>query len=123
MIKKETFTCIGCPIGCTLDVTMYSLDNIVVEGNLCAIGDRYGKKEIVSPVRMVTSTVLVNHGKGPVVSVKTDKEINKTQIMDLVRALSDVVVDAPVHIGQVVVPNILGTDVNIIATSEVLNQE
>lgn len=123
MIKKESFTCIGCPIGCTLDVTMYSEDNIVVEGNLCAIGDRYGKKEIVSPVRMVTSTVLVSNGTNPVVSIKTDKEINKKQIIDLVRSLSDVVVEAPVHIGQVIVSNVLGSDVNMIATSEVLRMD
>ena len=69
MIKKETFTCIGCPIGCTLEVTMHDLENIVVEGNLCAIGDRYGKKEIVSPVRMVTSTGLVDEGVDSLVPV------------------------------------------------------
>lgn len=123
MLKRETFTCIGCPIGCQLDVTMYSEDNIVVEGNLCPIGDRYGKKEIVSPVRMVTSTVLVENGMSPVVSVKTDKEINKKRIMDLVYVLRDVKVKAPVHIGDVIFSNILDTDVNIIATSEVLNKE
>ncbi len=123
MIKKESFTCIGCPIGCMLDVTMISENEIIVEGNLCAIGDRYGKKEIVNPVRMVTSTVFVENGAGPVVSVKTDKEIDKHRIIDLVKELSDVVVKAPVHIGDVLVENILGTDVNMIATSEVLEKE
>lgn len=123
MVKKETFTCIGCPIGCTLEVTMHDLENIVVEGNLCAIGDRYGKKEIVSPVRMVTSTVLVEHGVDPLVSVKTDKEINKALMVDLAKALVDVKVEAPVHIGDVLVENILGSDVNMIATNEVLRKE
>lgn len=122
-MKKESFTCIGCPIGCTLEVTMYDLENIVVEGNLCAIGDRYGKKEIVSPVRMVTSTVFVDGGQDHLVPLKTDKEINKSLMVDLARALKDVRVTAPVHIGDVVVKNILGSDVNMIATSEVLRKE
>ncbi|HHX52515.1 MAG TPA: DUF1667 domain-containing protein [Erysipelothrix sp.] len=123
MIKKETFTCIGCPIGCTLEVTMHDLENIVVEGNLCAIGDRYGKKEIVSPVRMVTSTVLVDEGVDSLVPVKTDKEINKTLMVELARALAGVKVKAPVHIGDVLVENILDSGVNMIATSEVLGKE
>ena len=123
MIKKETFTCIGCPIGCTLEVTMHDLENIVVEGNLCAIGDRYGKKEIVSPVRMVTSTVLVDEGVDSLVPVKTDKEINKTLMVELARALAGVKVKAPVHIGDVRVENILDSGVNMIATSEVLGKE
>ena len=123
MIQKETFTCIGCPIGCTLEVTMHDLENIVVEGNLCAIGDRYGKKEIVSPVRMVTSTVLVDEGVDSLVPVKTDKEINKTLMVELARALAGVKVKAPVHIGDVLVENILDSGVNMIATSEVLGKE
>ncbi|NLC34590.1 MAG: DUF1667 domain-containing protein [Erysipelothrix sp.] len=123
MIKKETFTCIGCPIGCTLEVTMYSEDNIVVEGNLCAIGDRYGKREIVEPVRMVTSSVFVDDGIFNVVSIKTDKEINKKLMIDLAKELQGVRVEAPVHIGDVIVKNILGSDVNMIATSEVLKKK
>lgn len=120
MIKKESFICIGCPIGCMLDVTMYSEDNIVVEGNLCPIGDRYGKKEIVEPVRMVTSIVFVEGGIDRLVPIKTDREINKTLMLDLARALKDVKVKAPVYIGDVIVENILGSGVNMIATNEVL---
>lgn len=122
MMKKEQFTCIGCPIGCTLDVTMYDLENIIVEGNLCAIGDRYGKKEIVSPVRMVTTTVMVKDGVDPLVPVKTDKEINKALMVDLAKALAGYEVVAPVHVGDVLFENILDSGVNMIATSEVLSK-
>ena len=118
-MKREQFTCIGCPIGCTLDVTMHDENNIVVEGNLCAIGDRYGKKEIVFPVRMVTSSVWVNNGKSGLVSVKTDKEIDKKHMIDVAKALAHITVEAPVHIGDVIVENILGSGVNMIATAEV----
>lgn len=123
MVKKESFTCIGCPIGCTLDVTMHDLENIVVEGNLCAIGDRYGKKEIVEPVRMVTTTIFVENGINNLVPVKTDKEINKDLMIDLAKALMSVRVEAPVYIGDIIVENILGSDVNMIATSEVLKKK
>ena len=58
-MKKETFTCIGCPIGCTLDVTMIDEDNIIVEGNQCSIGDVVVKNVLGSDVNMIaTSEVL-----------------------------------------------------------------
>ncbi len=121
-MKKETFTCIGCPIGCTLDVTMIDEDNIIVEGNQCSIGDCYGRKEIVEPVRVVTTSVFVEYGVNNVVLIKTDKEINKKLIMKLVKSLKNTSIKAPVHIGDVVVKNVLGSDVNMIATSEVLKK-
>lgn len=123
MKKQEQFTCIGCPIGCSLLVTMHDEDNIEVENNLCAIGDRYGRKEIVFPVRMVTSSVVVEGGDVSLVSIKTDQEIDKSKMLEVAAALKGVVVKAPVHIGQVIVENILGTGVNMVATREVLAKE
>lgn len=123
MKKQEQFTCIGCPIGCTLEVTMYDENNIEVRNNLCAIGDRYGRKEIVFPVRMVTSSVEVENGDVDLVSIKTDKEIDKSKTMELAAALKGVKVKAPVHIGDIIVENILDSGVNMVATREVLVKE
>jgi CxxC motif-containing protein len=40
--------------------------------------------------------------------------------MDIMRALSDVMIDKPLGIGGVIVPKILGLDCDILCTSNVL---
>ena len=92
---------------------------VKVEGNTCPKGEAYGKKEVTNPTRIVTSTVRVSGGLMPVVSVKTASDIPKEKIMDCARVLKDVKVQAPVAIGDVVLENICGTGVSIIATKNV----
>ena len=54
------------------------------------------------------------------VSVKTREDIPKDKIFACVQALKDVVVEAPVHIGDVILSNVAGTGVDIVATKHVL---
>lgn len=119
-MKIEHMTCIGCPVGCMLTVTLNEeTGEMEVTGNLCPIGDRYGKQELLDPKRMVTSTVEVEGGYEVIVSVKTSESIPKGLVKECVRSLSSLKVKAPVNIGDVVVENILDTGVNIIATANV----
>ena len=111
--------CIGCPLGCPLTVEMEGNEVKSVAGNTCPRGDAYAKKELTNPTRIVTSTVRVLGGKLPMVSVKTEKDIPKDKIFDCVKALKDIEVKAPVKIGDVIVENVAGTGVNIIATKNV----
>ena len=90
-----------------------------VAGNTCPRGDAYAKKELTNPTRIVTSTVRVAGGKLAMVSVKTQSDIPKDKIFDCVKALKDVELVAPVKIGDVVVENVAGTGVNVIATKNV----
>jgi len=111
--------CIGCPLGCPLTVEMEAGEVKSVAGNTCPRGDAYAKKELTNPTRIVTSTVRVLGGKLPMVSVKTERDIPKGKIFDCVKALKDIEVKAPVKIGDVIVENVAGTGVNIIATKNV----
>ena len=111
--------CIGCPLGCPLTVEMEGNEVKSVAGNTCPRGDAYAKKELTNPTRIVTSTVRVAGGKLAMVSVKTQSDIPKGKIFDCVKALKDVEVTAPVKIGDVIVENVAGTGVNIIATKNV----
>ncbi len=52
------------------------------------------------------------------VSVKTKKMCRRTKY-STVRALKGVTVKAPVHIGDVIVPDAAGTGVDIVATKNV----
>lgn len=109
--------CIGCPKGCKLTVEMNGKDVVSVTGNTCKNGDIYARKEVTNPTRIVTSIVRVNGSNNKMVSCKTETDIPKEKIMDCARALKNVVVDAPVKIGDILVKDVCGTGVNIVATS------
>ena len=118
MAKREMI-CIVCPVGCPLEVEIENDVVTKVTGNTCKIGETYAQKECTNPTRIVTSSVVVQDGVEAVVSVKTERDIPKGKIFECVRALKNVVVKAPVHIGDVIVKDIAGTGVNVIATKEV----
>ena len=112
-------TCIACPMGCPLSVEMDGDKVVSVTGNTCPRGKVYAEKEVSNPTRIVTSVVRVSGGESVMVSVKTKEDIPKGKIFDVVKALKDVEVPAPVKIGDVVVPNVAGTGVDIVATKNV----
>ncbi|MBR5145176.1 MAG: DUF1667 domain-containing protein [Clostridia bacterium] len=112
-------TCIACPMGCPLSVEMDGDKVINVTGNTCPRGKVYGEKEVTNPTRIVTSTVKVSGGDSVMVSVKTKNDIPKGKIFDVVKALKDVEIPAPVKIGDVVIADVAGTGVDIVATKNV----
>ena len=118
-MKTVNLICIGCPLGCPLTVEMEGNEVKSVAGNTCPRGDAYAKKELTNPTRIVTSTVRVAGGRLSMVSVKTESDIPKGKIFECVKALKEVEVTAPVKIGDVIVENVAGTGVNIIATKNV----
>ncbi|MBQ5987178.1 MAG: DUF1667 domain-containing protein [Clostridia bacterium] len=113
--------CIGCPMGCPMTVT---LENGVVQsvvGNTCKRGEIYARKEVTAPTRIVTSTVRLSGSLSGAVVVpcKTKTDIPKQDIFRVMQALADVVVPAPVKIGDVLVENVAGTGADIVATKDV----
>ena len=119
-MSVRELTCIGCPLGCALTVTLENDEVVSVTGNTCKRGDDYARKEVTHPTRIVTSTVLVEGGEIPMVSVKTQNDIPKEKIMDIMKEINALRVKAPVHIGDVLLEHICGTGVNLIATKQVL---
>ncbi len=119
MMKKTELTCIGCPLGCDLTVTMEGKEVCTVRGNTCPRGEAYARKEMTDPTRIVTTTVRVRGGTMPMASVKTAEDIPKEKMLACIAALQEVVLEAPVAIGQVVLPNVAGTGVAVVATRNV----
>lgn len=115
-MEIKELICIGCPLGCNLIVRRKEDGEIEVTGNSCANGEKYAKKELTNPRRMVTSTVRVEGGTLPCVSVKTKTDIPKDKIMDCIRELKDIVIKPPIQIGDIVVKNIAATGVDVVAT-------
>ncbi len=116
-MEKRELICIGCPLGCMLTVEMNGPEVVSVTGNTCKRGKVYAQKEVTAPTRIVTSTVKVSGGDRNLVSCKTKNDIPKGKIFEVVRALKEIVVPAPVYIGDVLLEDAAGTGVEIVATS------
>ena len=118
-MEKVNLICIGCPLGCPLTVEMDGKDILSVSGNTCKNGEKYARKELTDPTRIVTSTVRVTGGTLGMVSVKTSTDIPKGKIFDCIRELQAVDVAAPITIGQIIIQDVAGTGVSIVATKNV----
>ena len=116
MMETKKLICIGCPMGCELSAVVEDGAVVSVTGNTCRRGDAYARKELVSPERTVTSTVKMSDGR--MLPVRTKTDIPKSKVMECVRELKNICVDAPVEIGQIIVPDIAGTNVPVIATKK-----
>ena len=62
-MEKRELTCIGCPMGCQITVTLDGGEVKNVEGNTCRKGDQYARAEVTHPVRVVTSSPLWEPGR------------------------------------------------------------
>lgn len=109
-------------MGCQLTVTIEG-DNINVSGNTCPRGASYGKKEVTAPTRTVTSSIPVDGGEIPMVSVKTNSDIPKRKIFDVMEAIHSARVTAPVMIGDIIIKNAADSGADIIATKTVLCED
>lgn len=118
-MEKRELTCIGCPLGCGITVTLDGGKIVDVTGNTCEKGDIYARKEVTNPTRIVTTTVRVSGGQAPMINVKTKSDIPKSKIFECVAALKGVTVPAPVKIGDVILEDAAGTGVDIVAAGNV----
>ena len=111
-------TCISCPLGCPLKVETDSSGKVLkVTRNTCKRGEEYGKKEVTNPTRTVTSTVRLLGGTAPVVSVRTQTDIPKEKIFQCMEEIRKAAAEAPVRIGDVILENVAGTGVSVVATT------
>lgn len=120
-MEKRKLTCIGCPLGCAITVTLDGGKVKDVAGFTCKRGREYACKEVTNPTRIITSTVRVFGSKTgvAVVSCKTARDIPKGKMWDVIAALKNVTVPAPVAIGDVILENVAETGVDIVATRAV----
>ena len=117
MAEISEIICVTCPKGCTLRVRHEGKEVLeVLDG--CKRGEEYAICELQDPRRMVASTVRVTDGLHPLVPVYTRKAFPKHLIPDLARALRQVEITAPVKINQVILPNALGTGIDVVASRD-----
>lgn len=122
MMKKELI-CVICPNGCQLEAEIEEKDNTLkvleVNGSLCDKGHPWAEQEITNPIRTIASSIIVDNGDMPLVSVRTDAPIPLGKIMDVMDEIKAQKLEAPVRIGDILISNPAGTECNIIATRHV----
>jgi CxxC motif-containing protein len=124
-MKKELI-CVICPNGCQLQAEIQDGDRPAVTnvtGNLCDKGPEWARQEIINPMRTIASSVLVEDGDLPMVSVRTDSAIPLKKIFEVMKEIKAARVIAPVRIGDVIIEKVVGLTCNIIATRNVKKTE
>jgi len=113
------FICIICPNGCEIrtDIDKDTISSI--EGALCDRGKDYVRQELTNPLRNIASSVIVNNGELPLVSVRLTRPVPKSRIFDVMEEIKKVRVDAPVKIGTIAIKNVLGLNSDVIITKNV----
>ncbi|MCL2184937.1 MAG: DUF1667 domain-containing protein [Treponema sp.] len=114
----KNITCITCPISCRITVDI--VDEIhIISGNKCSRGREYAKTEMMSPVRSLTTTVKTVFPNMPVLPVKTNRDVPKEMIPEIISKLANVLIIKNISIGEIIIFNILGSGCDIVATSEI----
>ena len=120
MIEKE-YTCIVCPKSCRV-VLRDEGGRLDIAGNGCERGAQYARTEYENPVRMITTTVSIEGGALRVLPVISTGEVPKSRLKECMAAIYNAAACAPVRQGDVVVPDILGLGVDIVAARDIKKQ-
>ena len=122
MPDTEKFVCVGCPIGCPLELEHEGDEIIEVAGNDCKRGAKYAKQEFSDPRRSLATTVAISGAVWGRLPVKTTGQVPKHRVMEAARAIHEIRCRAPVEAGQVLLEGLLGeADLDVIATRSMEN--
>ncbi len=111
--------CVVCPTSCLVQAEWDDEKLLNIDRARCKLAWDYVASEIFDPRRTVTTTVLVDAASVPLVSVKTASPVPKGMVFDVMNQLADVVAKAPITVGDVIVPDVSGTGIDVVATMNV----
>lgn len=116
MVKAKQFVCIGCPIGCPLQLQHEGGEIIEISGHECNRGAKYARQEFTDPRRSLSTTVAISGAKWRRLPVKVTEAVEKDRIMEAVRKIHALQITAPVKLGQVLIRDLLGVkNVHVVA--------
>lgn len=118
-MTEQTMVCITCPRGCTMTVQQDG-DTITVTGNACKRGEQFAISELTHPMRTICSTVATAFREAPVLPCRVSTDIPKDKIFDVMKEINKVCVTERIGRGDVIIPNVLDTGADVIATSDLL---
>lgn len=115
-MEVKELTCIVCPVGCRARVYVEGGRAVRWEQLECKAGEEYVKREVERPLRDFFTVVRVKGGG--VLPVRSTGPIPKEKLKEAVRELAAIEVEGPVRMGEVIVKNLLGLGVDVVATWE-----
>lgn len=122
------FHCTTCPSECALTIETRIDENGVehvlsVQGNRCARGRKFAEQEVIRPMRILATTIVVRGGDEKLLPVRTARPIPRDLHLHAMRDIRHASVTAPVHMGDVVMSDLLGTGVDLVASMNVDTQK
>ena len=109
-------TCLECPRGCRLSI---DVDTHEVTGNVCPRGDAFAKAELTNPLRVLTTTVRIDSDTETMLPVRSKDDIPKAKLFDAMKVIQSVRAKSPVRVGDVILPDLCGTGIPLIATKDI----
>ncbi len=116
---SKDIRCIVCPTGCLVHVENIS-GELIIEGHSCKRGEEYAREEFISPKRILTTTMRVEKGFLPLIPVRSDKPIPKDKLEESLKLIAQTQTKAPIKMGDTLIEHILGLDINIIASRDLI---
>jgi CxxC motif-containing protein len=115
-MAKE-IVCIVCPMGCRMGVEFSSGGEAIgVTGNTCGRGRAYALSEATSPKRTLPTTVRIKNAFLPRLPVRTASPIPKEALLPSMEEIRRIEVSAPVSMGEVIMENVAGTGIALLAS-------
>lgn len=120
--KEMEIICIRCPIGCRGTVVFDEEGKVEgAKSYQCKEGRKYAEIEGVAPMRVFTGTVITNSSRRVLLPVRSNKPIPKDKIIECSHLLSQIKVKVPIRVGEVIVPDVMNTKINIISSASLDN--
>ena len=117
---NSTIICIVCPVSCPVDVEWTREGGVSgIKNHLCRLALNYVESELFDPRRLLTTSMPVDGGDWPLVSVKTGPPIPKHMMLEAMDEIIGKRVKAPIKVGDVLMKDLLGTGSTVIATRNV----
>lgn len=113
-MRKELI-CINCPLGCRITAEYDESGVTGVSGNNCKRGEEYAVQEVIKPMRVLTGIMRIKGEERPL-SVRTNAPVPKSMLLSCAAELKRHQPEAPVHMGDVVIRDLLGTGADVVAT-------
>ncbi|MBW2732209.1 MAG: DUF1667 domain-containing protein [Deltaproteobacteria bacterium] len=115
--ETKELVCVGCPVGCPLQLTHEGTKLVEVHGHECNRGAKYAKQEFKDPRRGLATTVIIEGARWARLPVKVSNPVPKGRVLEAARLIHAIVAKAPVSVGDVLLTGLFGEEnLEVVAT-------
>lgn len=114
--------CITCPNSCLLTAVEGEDGSISVIGGKCPKGEEFALSELKNPMRTLCTTVRTAFPEAPVLPVRLSGEIPKGKILEVMAEINKATLRERLSLGDTVISNVLGLNVDVLASSSLLKE-